>query len=559
METIKGIFAIILLAAVYVIVKWLIVHIIIPGIKVFTVIGKVIAAAGVAVGAYFAIRSYIRAIQKNINPYDYYVDNSSDKQEFAKRRSYFFGPGFLQLKNTVRDAWGGIINSVKMVFAVRSVISDWADIPILHAITLIFSWIFVICAVATVGILGGAITCVLSVLHASVMLVVMIVIYILFSITWLVDRIYLQIHSIKAVCPYCERRYVIPMFQCPKCGNIHTKLIPGPYGIWHRECTCGEILPTTFLLGRSKLKSFCPECSHELAASDAQQFSISLVGGTSSGKTTLLTSFYHGLFSRIDSNVDIDYDIPDLHADMFDNLESWFKGAYLGATPVSETAEMYSVLLSSDSLEIRKQFSIYDISGEAFDDPKMETMLPLYQLRDSDGTVLVIDPLSSSELRERVASEGGNVSDYSSVDNAQVITNYVTYLNTVLTNKGLGKRNNKPVAVVITKVDIPLIASEISYAAINNKFQAEQGRFVSFSNARDAICEEFLKDNGLYDVVNALTVNCNNVHYFPVSAIGHEQDGTLFRPENVMEPFSWILWEADPVLAKLIDLKNPIS
>lgn len=82
----------------------------------------------------------------------------------------------------------------------------------------------------------------------------------------------------------------------------HARLVPGPYGIWHRRCSCGKKLPTTFLLGRSALKAFCPVCGNELAASDVQQFSLSVVGGTSSGKTVLLTAFYHNFLEALDKN-----------------------------------------------------------------------------------------------------------------------------------------------------------------------------------------------------------------------------------------------------------------
>lgn len=538
----------------YVAVRWVIINVILP-------VGKwaaiVLAVAGTIIGAFVALKSYAKSIKENINPYKYYEDNSKNKQEYAKRRSYFFGPGLLQLKKTVSDAWKGIGESVEWVFQVRTTIGGTIEIPIIKQAAWLFSWLFALCALITIGILGGAITCALSVIHATILFVVMAIIYILFSVTWLVDRIYLQAHSVKASCPYCQVRSVVPMFQCPKCGSMHSKLVPGPYGIWHRQCTCGEKLPTTFLLGRSKLKAFCPSCGNELAASDVQQFSISLVGGTSSGKTVLLTSFFHDFFKILDTNKNMYYEIPQLHADMFDNLDQWFNGAYCDATRVTETAEMYSVLLNSGSLEMRKQFSVYDIAGEAFDDPKMESMLPMYQLRDSNGMVLVIDPLSSIEVREKVIAEGGDTSNYSNVDSAAVLTNYVTYLNTVLTNKGLGKKSDKPVAVVITKIDIPVVDSQISYQYIKNTFEANPGMFESFAQARDSLCEEFLRENGFYDVVNAITINCNNVHYFPVSAIGHASNGRKYTPENVLEPFSWLICETEPALAELIGLENP--
>lgn len=544
----------ILIYLAYLAIKWFIVNVIAPVGKWATI---VLAAAGILIGTASALKSYIKSIVININPYKFYEDKSKNKQEFAKRRSYFFGPGYFQLKKTIADAWADIGTSVVAVGKIRARIAGFIDVIFLKQILWILAGLFYLCALVSVGVIGGLITCVLGIIHATILVAVMAAIYILFSVSWLVDRIYLQAHSVKASCPYCQVRSVIPVFQCPNCGNMHSKLVPGPYGIWHRRCTCGEKLPTTFLLGRSKLKAFCPACGNELAASDVQQFSISLVGGTSSGKTVLLTSFFHELFKKLDTNRNLYYEIPQIHADMFDNLEQWFNGANCDATRRTETAEMYSILLNSDSLELRKQFSVYDIAGEAFDDPKMESMLPMLQLRDSNGMALVIDPLSSAEIRSKVTEEGGDTANYSNVDNAAILTNYVTYINAVLTNNGVGKKSNKPVAVVITKMDIPTIAAEISYQKIRNVYESNQGMFESFSGARDKICEEYLRENGFYDVVNAINIHCNNVHYFPVSAIGHASNGRKYAPNNVLEPFAWLIYETEPALAELIGLENP--
>lgn len=544
----------VLIYLAYLAIRWFIVSVIAP-IGKWVIIGA--SVAGLVIGAFVALKCYIQSIIANKNPYEYYEDTSKKKQEFAKRRSYFFGPGLAQLKKTVIEAWSGIKDSVIAIADKREDIPDLTDMIVVHQLLWIVSWLFFIVAVLTVGVLGGAITIGLGLLHATILFVVMAVIYVLFSVTWLIDRIYLQRKSIKASCPYCQNRSVIPMFQCPGCGNMHTKLVPGPYGIWHRTCTCGEKLPTTFLMGRSKLKAYCPNCGNELAASDVQQFSISLVGGTSSGKTVMLTSFFHDFFKLLDKNKDIYYEIPQMHVDMFDNLEEWFNGAYCDPTRRSETAEMYSLLLNSGSLDFRKQFSVYDIAGEAFDDPKMESMLPMYQLRDSNGMIMVIDPLSSGEVRRQVAEDGGDTNNFSNVDSASVLTNYVTYLNSVLTNRGVGKKSDKPVAVAITKVDIPTIAEQISHQKIQNLYESNPGMFESFAQARDEICKDFLQQNGFIDVINALTVNCNNVHFFPISAIGHAANGKKYVPQHVLDPFAWLIRETDPALADLMGLEDP--
>jgi len=346
------------------------------------------------------------------------------------------------------------------------------------------------------------------------------------------------------------------MFACPSCGEMHQRLVPGPYGIWHRKCTCGEVLPTTFLMGRSNLEAYCPQCGSPLAASDVQQFALTIVGGTSSGKTVLLSSFYHELFQDMDNNKDLYYDIPEMHSDMFENLKNWFNGEKCEATQMGQTSDMYSILLKSGSFEVDKQFSLYDIAGEAFEDPEMSAMIPQKQMRDSDGVVIVIDPLSALEMREDAKSEGDDTSNFSSVEAATVITNFVTYLKAVLTNSKMKVKSQKPVSVVITKSDLSSISRRISYHKIKTIMHNNPGTFENFETARDEICREFLMDIGLMDAVRAIEAGFTEVHYFPVSAIGHAANGEEYEPEHVTEPFYWLIQRTDPVLANVMGINK---
>lgn len=546
----------VLIYLAYLIIRWLIVHIILPAGKIAAIVALV---TGTAIGAFFAFKSYIKSIIANINPYDYYEDHSKNRQEFAKQRNYFFGPGFVQLGKTVADAWKGIAEAIKWVFGLRKRISEAVDIFVLKQVIWLFSWLFVLCALIAIGILGGAITCILSVAHAAILLCVMAVIYVLFSITWIIDRIYLQMHSIKTNCPVCHARSVIPQFECPECHSLHTKLVPGPYGIWHRRCVCGKRLPTTFLLGRSRLNAYCPHCSTALAASDVQQFSISMVGGSSSGKTYLLASYFHEMFKQLDSNQKMFYEIPQSNVDMFNNIEDWFNGIEIDATQRNTSSYMYSVLMNSNALQSRRQYSIYDIAGETFEDQNMPEMSIVYHFRDSNGLVIVIDPLTSSDVRAKAAREGADVGKYARMDTAIVVENFAAYLKTVVTNVGAGKKDDRPVAVVITKTDLPTIDECLSYEHIDEMYRANSGSYENFSAICDAICEDFLGRNGFADAISAIKINFSNVHYFPVSAVGHAINGRKFTPQHVMEPFNWILCSTDAQLADVMGVKNPVA
>jgi len=127
-------------------------------------------------------------------------------------------------------------------------------------------------AAISIVVFGSIITAIVSLLNIIIVLVLMVVVYIGFSIIWLVDRIYLVRKKIFTACHECKEKSLIPTYICPKCGAKHTNLTPGVYGILKRTCVgedpnsyCGEKLPTTFFNGRRNLKAICPHCSTSLS------------------------------------------------------------------------------------------------------------------------------------------------------------------------------------------------------------------------------------------------------------------------------------------------------
>ena len=58
------------------------------------------------------------------------------------------------------------------------------------------------------------------------------------------------------------------------------------------------------------------------------------------------------------------------------------------------------------------------------------------------------------------------------------------------------------------------------------------------------------------EAIQAIEANFSNVHYYPVSAIGHEMNGEAYEPEHVFEPFANIISVADPALAGVLKLQQ---
>lgn len=48
-------------------------------------------------------------------------------------------------------------------------------------------------------------------------------------------------------CPKCHEEFLLPLYSCPECSVLHTKLVPGKDGMFKRKCKCGQLPPILFL------------------------------------------------------------------------------------------------------------------------------------------------------------------------------------------------------------------------------------------------------------------------------------------------------------------------
>ena len=83
---------------IYLFVKYVLPILLVGG----SLAAAVISVAAAAVGCFYAVRHYVTAIRHNLN----FRKWSWKKSDEPAVRSYFFGPGYAQLKGTVQEAWG---------------------------------------------------------------------------------------------------------------------------------------------------------------------------------------------------------------------------------------------------------------------------------------------------------------------------------------------------------------------------------------------------------------------------------------------------------------------
>lgn len=506
----------------------------------------VVAIIAGVMGSFLALGNYCRAIYRNIN----FLDWEWKKGAEPARRSYFFGPGYEQLKNTIVCAFSLNAASGAQMRAIAEKIRSAGDGGLLSILTWLGGMIFLIVAYLCIYVVGTVLCVALAVIHGTITTAIMVLYYLIFSVIWIIDRLYLQINRIRSDCPVCKKRFLVPTFQCPNCGAMHRKLVPGPYGIWKHKCQCGAKLPSTFMNGRSRLAAFCPSCDSPLVASDARPVVFQLVGGSSAGKTVYLAAFFHEFLSRLQLNPSLRVTIADDYLPYFQQLEDWFAGESCPPT-AQMNSQMYPLLIDSQ-LGVRRQFSLYDIGGEMFDGTTAEGEIQQQQFHYCNGLLLLLDPFSSGELRRQRIANGEKLSDFSSMSVESVVENFINYM----ISTGHAKANERcsiPLAVLIAKSDVREVKRSIGPVKIRSIMNHNPDLYTSYEDARDQICRQFLIDIGMSSAVGNLETMFTTIHFFPVSAMGHSMDGTEYDPWGVGDAVDWMLPLADKELADLIN------
>lgn len=511
LEEILGV--LIAIAVIVWLIYLLVVYVIAP---ISGVLGVIALSAGMLYALWISGSSFVKSLLLHKNPYTTYVDKHKEASS-GVRRNYFFGPGYHQIAITIHDAFE---NQGLHIANVRKWWTGFREKHVGQWYIKIWADIFYFAVWVCTHIFGSIWTAIFSVILFSVIAVGMAVFYVFFSVLWLSDRIALMIHSIQSRCPNCKRISIVPIFCCPECGVQHINLTPGAYGVLAVKCSCGYKLPTTIFNGRSRLEALCPYCQNTLAATDAKQFGIQLVGGVSSGKTTFLTAFWHLYFEDLRGDSGLEYEC--FPQESFDILESWFQRGTSDATS-ERNANMYSVIHRRQGGS-PCQMTIYDVAGEAFED--LTGDIQQQQLRYCEGIIFVVDPTATPEANSVPIS--GFVSEFKKLRGVHA-----------------SKLSDIPVSVIISKADLfkreiglPKIKS--MYAATMRRQEAEIGQ--SLEDVRDGICRSFLMEHGYDAVLNAIDSEFANLRFFSASAIGHEaSEGDPYDPWGVLEPVKWII------------------
>lgn len=269
-----------------------------------------------------------------------------------------------------------------------------------------------------------------------------------------VDLLFSLVNRILLVCPNSEcgySRIALPHYQCPTCKERHRRLVPDLNGaVWH-ACACGTSLPTSIVLGRYRLTSFCPHCAWPLPsrAGRVRVEPLPLVGGPDAGKTTFMALAVHALHAAVEARGGQALFAHKQDEQTFERLRRELAEGRVAKTGTElPKAVAMDVVLDGKS----RILYLFDPSGEHFTGAtRVES---LSYMEHGEAMILVVDPFALPAVQEallpqeRVAlSRAGVV-----LSKEEPATAFERVRNELAgrTDAGVQRR----VAVVVTKADL---------------------------------------------------------------------------------------------------------
>lgn len=450
--------------------------------------------------------------------------------------SYFFGDSYRDLGETIADAWSDNFDDIKK--AALDFKGVWGSHNWYVALCLT---IFRAVILVSIALFGTIFTAIFSFIHIIVIAILSLSVYIGFVFMRVVDMIFCWFKGLSTNCynPGCSRKFTLPYYVCPKCKKLHHKLVPSKYGILKRTCECGEKLPTTFINGRQKLNSVCPYCQCETIKGIHKSILIPVIGGVNAGKTCFINMAINEIEKKSPA-IDLEFQYQHVHGDVYDENKKRIGSGHCPEKTTGDTFKYYNFYLTPKGVKVNNLISICDIAGEVFDD---QTKLNKQQgYRFADGLIAVIDPMAILEFNNEI-KRTLSAKEYSELNQSKKSLNDILS-GIINTMEGLYRLKakdtiNKPIMIVFTKSDIPGLSEKIGGKAVE-KYISSHEKMTEYE-AENILCEQFLMEYGESNFLNALKTKFKQVQFFACSALGHNEDGKEFSPDNVEMPMLWII------------------
>jgi len=466
-------------------------------------------------------------------------------------KSYILHNSFIDLSNVITGAFNNCGDSItERRKAIKKAWQPFRNASGFWASTFKFNWCLFPFSLSVTQLIFTAIftpfICILiTMFQVALLISLYLIVATLLIILLIADWFYCAMHKIVTHCPNCQAKFTLPKYRC-ECGKMHDNLRPGIYGVFKRTCVCGRKLSTSFLNGRHKLDAWCPSCNYDIVDDIASSICIPIVGGASSGKTCYISMTINTIEKNA-SRYGLTFDYMKNDRDEYENnVKSYLnKGKRPPKTTDYDNLTYYQFGLTPKG-KMKQIISLCDVAGELYDVQESGDKITNQKgLKFADAFILILDPLSVLEYRNEVAKTT-NIAEYGGSN--QPIDEVVdTLLNTLSNIFNLNDQTMKKtvVAAVFTKLDLPGLSNLIGRDAVlkHSPGSDDKARY----ETQNMLCENFLKK---YHEENFLKLlkRFKTVQYFTCSALGHTENGQLFNPQNVEEPFFWLLKQMSTVI-----------
>lgn len=358
-----------------------------------------------------------------------------------------------------------------------------------------------------------------------------------------IEKLLMMWRRISLRCPNsnCHADISLPHYFCPSCNVVHENLLPGSYGVSHRQCECGAWLPTLFLFGRNRLSSICPNSSCKKPLNSGigvtRNIHIPIVGGPSAGKTNFLVASMTEIHQRADDgHANIAFTTKNDETIYKTNKNNFKSGVAAGKT-VQESPDAFLFIANTGNDDCL--LYIYDAAGELYN--QTDKMRRQEYFTYVNGIIFLIDPFSLSQVQNNLESEFSNTAVKLQVSPCEERPQdvYSKLLQTLQQEKGINRSvSNKPIAVVVTKSDAFNIAGEIEEIAKNISSDSSE------KQTRESLAvRKWLEKNGEGNLIRGIEKDFRQISYFYCSPLGRLPDSgsAPFSPKNVLDPLNWLL------------------
>jgi len=186
---------------------------------------------------------------------------------------------------------------------------------------------------------------------------------------------------------------------------------------------------------------------------------------------------------------------------------------------------------------------LYDAAGEEYAGMERESAQELVFFHDLTGLILLVDPLSLPRLGDQGRAGDGAQWEACQVSQVplRVIVSSLSRNVRRFLRCGRSGRRDIPVAVVVNKVDFPIVSARIGAEAIRQASAASPS--AAGDDTEHRLCREALMEWGAENEVVALESDFSRIRYFSCSSLGRPPDesGRPFVADRVLPPLFWLL------------------